>query len=48
MTILRKILILSTALLFASACKEAYDPPVISTNHAYLVVEGFGINNSPH
>jgi Domain of unknown function (DUF4249) len=31
---------------FTVACKEAYDPPVVSTNHAYLVVEGF-INSGP-
>ena len=32
--------------LFLGACKQAYDPPVISTDHAYLVVDGF-INNGP-
>ena len=29
---------------FSGACKQAYDPPVHSTNNSYLVVEGF-INN---
>jgi hypothetical protein len=33
-------------LLIPAACKEAYDPPVVSTDHAYLVVEGF-INSGP-
>src|ERR1700733_1883985 len=32
--------------ILSAACKEAYDPPVISTDHAYLVVDGF-INNGP-
>src|ERR1700729_3281712 len=31
-------------LLFTGACKEAYVPPVVSSNTAYLVVEGY-INN---
>jgi hypothetical protein len=46
MTIVKKVLVISAALLFSGACKEAYDPPVLSTDHAYLVVEGF-INNGP-
>jgi Domain of unknown function (DUF4249) len=33
-------------IVFSAACKEAYNPPLISTNHAFLVVEGF-INNGP-
>ncbi len=33
--------ILFILVVFSAACKEAYDPPVISTNQAYLVVEGF-------
>jgi hypothetical protein len=39
---MKKIFIL--LLVLAAACKEGYDPPVVSTSHAYLVVEGF-INN---
>ena len=30
--------------IFYAACKQAYDPPVVSADHASLVVEGF-INN---
>jgi hypothetical protein len=41
---LKKIIIILVIL--SAACKEAYEPPVISTDHAYLVVEGF-INNGP-
>ncbi len=37
-------MILFLDLVFSAACKEAYDPPVVSSNLAYLVVEGF-INN---
>lgn len=33
-------------LLFCAACKESYDPPIVSSNKTYLVVEGF-INNGP-
>jgi hypothetical protein len=41
---MKKIIILLFVL--PVACKEAYDPPVVSMNHSFLVVEGF-INNGP-
>ncbi len=41
---MKKFIIL--LLLIPAACKEAYDPPVVSTNYAFLVVEGF-INSGP-
>jgi hypothetical protein len=43
---MKKLLIIFLVLSCAGACKEAYDPPVISTNHSFLVVEGF-INSGP-
>jgi hypothetical protein len=33
-------------IVFSGACIDKYNPPVISTNRSYLVVEGF-INNGP-
>ncbi len=39
---MKKIIVILVIL--SAACKEAYEPPVISTDHSYLVVEGF-INN---
>jgi hypothetical protein len=41
---MKKIVVI--LIFFSGACKQAYDPPVHSTNNSYLVVEGF-INNGP-
>jgi len=46
MMITRRTYYLFSLLLLTAACKQAYTPPVISANQAYLVVEGF-INNGP-